>query len=65
MLSMFEWVIAMTCPKEQVELISAFKDLTPEEKSMLIAAHKEPRKYTEGVVISEKIKALERILYQT
>ena len=60
MLSMFEWFIAMTCPKDQIELISEFKDLTPEKKSMLLAARKEPRKYTEGVVIAENIVALFR-----
>ncbi len=60
MLSMFEWFIAMTCPKEQVELIAEFRDLTAEQKSMLLAAHKEPKKYTEGVVCSEKITALFR-----
>lgn len=60
MLSMFEWFIAMTCPKEQVELIAEFRDLTLEQKSMLLAAHKEPKKYTEGVVCSEKITALFR-----
>lgn len=60
MLSMFEWFIAMTCPKEQVELIAEFRDLSIEQKSMLLAAHKEPKKYTEGVVCSEKITALFR-----
>lgn len=60
MLSMFEWFIAMTCPKEQVELIAEFRDLSEEQKSMLLAAHKEPKKYTEGVVCSEKITALFR-----
>ena len=60
MLSMFEWFIAMTCPKEQVELIAEFRDLSTEQKSMLIAAHKEPKKYTEGVVCSPKLTALIR-----
>lgn len=60
MLSMFEWFIAMTCPKEQVELIAEFRDLSIEQKSMLLAAHKEPQKYTEGVVCAEKITALFR-----
>ena len=60
MLSMFEWFIAMTCPKEQVELIAEFRDLTVEQKSMLLASHKEPKKYTEGVVCSPKITALFR-----
>jgi hypothetical protein len=60
LLSMFEWWIAMSCPKEQVEQIARFKDLTEEQKRMLLAAHKEPGKYTEGVVLADKIQALLR-----
>lgn len=60
MLSMFEWFLAMTCPKEQVELIAEFRDLSDEQKSMLLAAHKEPKKYTEGVIFSDKLTALFR-----
>lgn len=60
LLSMFEWWIAMSCPKEQVEQIARFKDLTEEQKHMLLAAHKEPGKYTEGVVLADKIQALLR-----
>lgn len=60
LLGMFEWWIAMVCPKEQIEQIARFKDLTPEQKSMLLAAHKEPGKYTEGVIIADKIQALFR-----
>jgi conjugative transfer ATPase len=60
LLSMFEWWIAMVCPKEEIEQISRFKDLTEEEKSMLLAAHKEPGLYTEGVVLADKVKGLFR-----
>lgn len=60
LLSMFEWWIAMSCPKEQVEQIARFKDLTDEQKHMLLAARKEPGKYTEGVVMADKIQALLR-----
>ncbi len=60
LLSLFEWWIAMVCPKEQIEQIARFKDLTEEQKSLLLAAHKEPGKYTEGVVIADQIQALFR-----
>lgn len=60
MLSLFEWFIAMTCPREQVELIADFKELTPEQKSLLLATRKEPKKYTEGCVISPKLLSLIR-----
>lgn len=60
MLSMFEWWIAMACPKEEVRQIARFKSLTPEQEALLAAAHKEPQKYTEGVVMADKINALFR-----
>jgi len=60
LLGMFEWWFAMVCPKEQIDQIARFKDLTDEQKSMLLAANKEPGKYTEGVVMSDKVQALFR-----
>ncbi|PHR48355.1 conjugative transfer ATPase [Cycloclasticus sp.] len=60
LLSMFEWWIAMVCPKEEIEQISRFKDLTEEQKGMLRAARKEPGNYTEGVVLSDKLQCLFR-----
>ena len=60
LLSMLEWFIALVCPKEQIELISNFKDLTQEQKSLLLAAQKESKKFTEAVVISKTILALIR-----
>lgn len=60
LLSMFEWWIAMICPKEEIEQISRFKDLTDEQKGMLRAARKEPGNYTEGVVLSDNLQCLFR-----
>ena len=60
LLSMFEWWVAMVCPKEEIEQISRFKDLTDEQKGMLRAARKEPGNYTEGVVIADNIQCLFR-----
>ncbi len=60
MLTMFEWWIAMTCPKEEIEHIARFKDLSEEQKEMLLQTYKEPGKYTEGVVMSQAITALLR-----
>jgi len=60
LLNMFEWWIAMVCPKEEIEQISRFKDLSDEQKGMLRAARKEPGKYTEGVVLSDNLQCLFR-----
>lgn len=60
LLSMFEWWIAMVCPKEEIEQISRFKELSEEQKGMLRAARKEPGNYTEGVVLSDNLQCLFR-----
>ena len=60
LLSMFEWWIAMVCPKEEIEQISRFKDLTDGQRQMLLAARKEPGKYTEGVVLADTLQCLFR-----
>ena len=50
----------MVCPKEEIEQIARFKDLTIEQKEMLCAAKKESGKYTEGVVLSDNLQCLFR-----
>ena len=60
LLSLFEWWIAMVCPKEEIEQIARFKDLSEEQKAILLAARKEPGKYTEGVILSKRIQCLFR-----
>ena len=62
MLNMMEWWLCLTMPKEEVEQISRFKNLTEEQRSLLLAARKEPGKYTEGVVLSDQLKALFRVV---
>ncbi len=60
MLNMLEWWMCLVMPKEEVEQIARFKDLTEEEKTMLLAARKSPRQYTEGVVLTDNLKMLFR-----
>lgn len=60
MLSMFEWVVAMSCPKEEIENIAKFRDLSDEEKGLLRAARKCPGRFTEGVILSDQVKSLFR-----
>lgn len=60
MLSNFEWWITMSTTQDEVNQISRFKDLTPDQKLLLLAARKEPGKYTEGVVMSDKLLSLFR-----
>jgi len=60
MLSNMEWWITMSTTRDEVEQISRFRDLTLDQKSLLLAARKEPGKYTEGVVMSDKLLSLFR-----
>lgn len=60
LLNMMEWWLCMSMPPEEVDQIARFRDLTEEERAMLLAAGKEPGKYTEGVVLSPALKALFR-----
>ncbi|MEW8523843.1 MAG: conjugative transfer ATPase [Candidatus Thiodiazotropha endolucinida] len=60
MLNMMEWWLCLVMPKEEVEQIARFKDLTDVQRSLLLSARKEPGKYVEGVVLSDNMEALFR-----
>ncbi len=60
MLNMMEWWLCLVMPKEEVEQIARFKDLTDIQRSLLLSARKEPGKYVEGVVLSDNLEALFR-----
>ncbi|WP_233208849.1 conjugative transfer ATPase [Zhongshania marina] len=60
MLNMIEWWICLVMPQEEIEEIARFKSLTDEQKFLMLSARKEPKKYTEGVILSEKVEALFR-----
>jgi len=60
MLNMMEWWLCLVMPKEEVEQIARFKDLTDEQRSLLLSARKEPGKYVEGVVLADNLEALFR-----
>jgi hypothetical protein len=60
LLNMMEWWLCMSMPVEEVEQIARFRDLTAEERALLLAAGKEPGKYTEGVILTPGLKALFR-----
>lgn len=62
MLNMLEWWLCLVMPKDEIEQIGRFKDLTEEQLSLLMAARKEPKKYTEGVVLADHLNALFRVV---
>ena len=60
MLSMLEWWLCLVMPKDEVEQIARFRQLTDEQRQMLLSARKESGKYTEGVVLTDSLAALFR-----
>tara|TARA_R110002167_G_scaffold204404_11_gene408602 strand:+ start:15872 stop:18856 length:2985 start_codon:yes stop_codon:yes gene_type:complete len=60
MLNMIEWWICLVMPQEEIEDIAKFKALSEEQKQLMLSARKEPKKYTEGVVLSENMECLFR-----
>ncbi|EDS7122121.1 conjugative transfer ATPase [Salmonella enterica subsp. enterica] len=62
LLNMIEWWELLVMPPEEVEQLERFKSLTPEQKQLLLSASKSPGKYTEGVVLANKIEALFRVV---
>ncbi|OOF79689.1 conjugative transfer ATPase [Rodentibacter ratti] len=62
LLSMIEWWELLCLEKDEVDQVSRFKDLTPEQQFLLLSTKKENRKYTEGVVLAKKMEALFRVV---
>lgn len=60
MLSMIEWWLCLAISKDEVEQLERFKDITSDQRRLLLSAKKEPGKYVEGVVLSDEFEALFR-----
>ena len=60
MLNMMEWWLCLVMPKEEVDQIARFKELSEEQRRLLLSTRKEPGKYTEGVVLADSLTALFR-----
>ncbi len=60
MLTMLEWWICLVMPKDEIEQIARFRQLSEEQTALLLAARKSPGQYTEGVVLTDHLTALFR-----
>ena len=60
MLAMFEWWVCLMVGRKELQELERFKELTEEERNMVLSTRKSPRQYTEGVVMSPKISMLFR-----
>lgn len=62
MLNLAEWWYCLVMPKEEIEEISRFRALNDEQKMLLLTANKASKKYTEGVVMSDDMNSLFRVV---
>ncbi len=60
MLNMMEWWLCLVMPKEEIDQIARFRELSQAQRALLLSACKEPGKYVEGVVLSDMIEGLFR-----
>jgi len=60
LLSQCEAWLCLAVPPDEIEQIERFKILTAEERSLLLSARKEIGKFTEGVLLTPKVKDLIR-----
>ena len=60
MLNMIEWWVCLSMPPDEVEKIARFRELTPEQKALMLSARKEAGKFTEGVILSKSMEVLFR-----
>jgi conjugative transfer ATPase len=58
--SMIEWIICLSMPPDDVEKLARFRELSPEQKTLILSARKESGKYSEGVILSKSVELLIR-----
>lgn len=59
-LNMSEWMISLVAPTEEVEQLARFRQLTDEQRHLMLSARKEQHKYVEGTILADKVEALFR-----
>lgn len=60
MLSMIEWVFALSMPKDEVKKLSRFLKLNEAQQELIMSAQKEAGKFSEGVILSKSTEVLFR-----
>lgn len=62
MLAMFEWWMCLFVDKGELEHIERFRALSDDQKQMLLCTRKQVPFYTEGVVMSDNVQGLFRVV---
>ena len=60
LLNMIEWWICLVMPKEEVEEMQRFRELSKAQRELLLSATKADLQYTEGVVLAGTVETLFR-----
>ncbi len=62
MLSLAEWWYCLTMDTKEVKDLTRFRRLSEEEQEMLLSARKQKGAYTEGVILSDRVTSLFRVV---
>lgn len=62
MLAMFEWWLCLKVEAGELKHIRENRALSEDQETMLLSTRKEPKKYTEGVIMSDSIQGLFRVI---
>ena len=62
MLNQAEFWLALVQPRDEIEQIARFRDLNPAQRQLLLSASKQPGCYTEGVLMSDRLECLFRVV---
>ncbi|MES1927256.1 conjugative transfer ATPase [Salinisphaera sp. T31B1] len=65
LLNMIEWYVCLVTPPDEIEQLARFKTLSADQKQLIRSATKANGKYTEGVVLADRLEALFRIVPQS
>ena len=57
-LNMAEWWICLQMPTREIDEIARFRQLSVEERALMEQTRKEPGKYVEGVLLSDKLSPM-------
>lgn len=60
LLNMIEWWFCLSMPPDEIDKVARFRELTPEQRALMLSASKEVGKYSEGVILAKSIEALIR-----
>ena len=62
LLNMCEWFFMLVMPADEVNDLDRFRPVTEPQKKMMLSATKAHRKYTEGVMLSDRVESLVRMV---